>query len=172
MGWLAPGSQRTLDEFRDPALRPRRLTEPIPPDVFPYQPRDPLVLDPLQLLTALRRAGRWSAPDLSGMRYEHIKTFVEDDDMWRFLRSWHKRSHGRASQQISLQRCGWEISRLSRKIRAGSEVLWQGLFYDALLVKQLRIIQHQLGTSQHHNYVVVVSTTGQPYNPHYTSQFL
>eukprot|EP00959_Pyramimonas_sp_CCMP1952_P333394 6981102-Pyramimonas_sp.AAC.1 len=41
-----------------------------------------MALDPAQLLTALRSAGRGSAPDLAGMRYEHLRVLLEEEDMW------------------------------------------------------------------------------------------
>ena len=79
---LAPGSAATLAELTSPTLRPPSLTEEIPADILSHSPSAPLKLDPNRLLDALRSAGRGSAQDLSGTRYEHYRVLLEDDDLW------------------------------------------------------------------------------------------
>ena len=39
-------------------------------------------IDVVKLQQALRTAGRGSAPDLSGTRYEHLRVLMEDDELW------------------------------------------------------------------------------------------
>jgi len=79
---LAPGTDTTLRELTDPVLRPQELTEPIPERVLEARPAEPLKLDPDQLLSALRSAGRGSAQDLAGTRYEHLRVLIEDEELW------------------------------------------------------------------------------------------
>ena len=84
---LAPGTQQTLDELTDAALRPRELTEPIPEHLLGFQPHTKLQLEPGRLVSALRSAGRGSAPDLSGARYEHYRVLLEDESLWSLFTS-------------------------------------------------------------------------------------
>ena len=79
---LAPGTKATLDTLTDPARRPRVVAEPLPPEALAYRAHEPLTLDPHRLRSALRSAGRGSAADLSGTRYEHLRVLLEDDTVW------------------------------------------------------------------------------------------
>ena len=79
---LAPGTKETLEELTDPALRPPRLSEQVPEEVLAHQPSQQVKLDPDALLAALRSAGRGSAADLAGTRYEHLRVLLEDEELW------------------------------------------------------------------------------------------
>ena len=79
---VAPGNEATLQQLTDETLRPRELTAPVPVEVLHKQPASPLQLDADKLLQALRTAGRGSAPDLSGSRYEHYRVLMEDEELW------------------------------------------------------------------------------------------
>ena len=79
---LAPGNNDTLAELRDPALRPRELTRPLPDALADFVPDEQVDLDQSRVLQALRSAGRGSAADLSGSRYEHYRVLMEDDELW------------------------------------------------------------------------------------------
>ena len=79
---LAPRNDDTLAQLTDRELRPRELSAPLPAAAVSHRPVQKLELDRQKLLEALRRAGRGSAQDLAGMRYEHVRVLVEDDDLW------------------------------------------------------------------------------------------
>ena len=79
---LAPRTAGTLAQLTNNELRPRQLSAQIPADALSHRPIQRLELDRKQLLGALRRAGRGSAPDLAGMRYEHVRVLLEDDELW------------------------------------------------------------------------------------------
>ena len=79
---LAPGTSATLEELTDVNLKPPRLTAPLPAAAVNYVPSSPLLLEADALASALRAGGRGSAPDLAGMRYEHLRVLLEDDDSW------------------------------------------------------------------------------------------
>ena len=70
---LAPGTQATLEQLTDPDLRPQALAAPLPEGLLEFEPTRVLVLDRGRLANALRGAGRGSAADLSGTRYEHLR---------------------------------------------------------------------------------------------------
>ena len=59
-----------------------RLAEPLPLDALAYEPASPLTLNRRALASALRSAGRGSAQDLSGARYEHFRVMLEDEEAW------------------------------------------------------------------------------------------
>lgn len=81
---LAPGTQATLDELTDTSLRPAAPSpgKEVPDAVLQAQPSSALQLDPDLALTALRSAGRGSAQDLAGTRYEHLRVLVDDTVLW------------------------------------------------------------------------------------------
>ena len=79
---LAPGTPATLAQLTDPNLRPTRLAEPLPEAAVTHVPRHTLTLDWSKLASALRSAGRGSAADLSGSRYEHYRVMLEDKEAW------------------------------------------------------------------------------------------
>ena len=62
---IEPGTHATLNELRDEALRPQRLSEQLPVDATGFAPRNPLKLRAKEVAEALRSAGRGSAPDLA-----------------------------------------------------------------------------------------------------------
>ena len=82
---LAPGNQETLEQLTDTDLRPDELTAPLPQEALRHQPRQQLQLEGDSLARALRSAGRGSAPDLAGMRYEHLRVLIEDEDAWNLF---------------------------------------------------------------------------------------
>lgn len=82
---LAAGTKATLDELTNPDLRPPRPTAPIPAQLLEQLPAEPLKLDSSKVLEALRSAGRGSAQDLSGTRYEHLRVLLEDEELWNVL---------------------------------------------------------------------------------------
>jgi len=56
--------------------------EVIPEDLLNFRPTEKIKIDSNRLLDALRSAGRGSAQDLAGMRYEHLRVLIEDDEAW------------------------------------------------------------------------------------------
>lgn len=76
---LAPGTDATLEELRDPERRPPHLTEPIPPDVMDFAPTAPLEFDRERYANNLRSAPRGSAPGLAGDTNEHLKVLLDDE---------------------------------------------------------------------------------------------
>ncbi len=78
---LAPGNEETLAQLTDEERRPRELS-PLPAEALQHRPAEQLKLEGDRLARALRSAGRGSAPDLAGMRYEHLRVLIEDDDAW------------------------------------------------------------------------------------------
>ena len=79
---LAPGSKETLDELKDENLRPAELTAELPENTFSFSPDRPVKLESGSLMRALKSAGRGSARDLAGMRYEHLRVLLDDEDAW------------------------------------------------------------------------------------------
>ena len=79
---MAPGNADTLRELTDPELRPVEVSMDIPEHFYLFHLADNFQLDPNELLSALRSAGRGSAQDLGGARYEHYRVMIEDEDMW------------------------------------------------------------------------------------------
>ena len=63
-------------------MRPRQPSKPIADHLLNYVPTQKIKLDPSELLAALRAAGRGSAQDLSGTRYEHFRVLIEDEKAW------------------------------------------------------------------------------------------
>ena len=80
---LAPGTRETLAELRNPELRPPALTAPLPEDTFTFTPNKQLQLKSGVLMTALKSAGRGSARDLAGMRCEHLRVLLDDEETWQ-----------------------------------------------------------------------------------------
>ena len=82
---IAPGTQETLDELSNEDLRPIELSQDLPTAAMQHQPLEQLDLDPKLLLQALRSAGRGSAPDLAGMRYEHLRVMADEERDWALV---------------------------------------------------------------------------------------
>ena len=83
---LAPGDDATLSKLTDRELRPRQLSQEIPAAALAHQPSHEIELEADRLTRALRTAGRGSAQDLAGMRYEHLRVLLEDDGLWELFR--------------------------------------------------------------------------------------
>ena len=79
---LAPGTPATLAQLRDPARRPAALSEALPPEATSYRPARSVNLEWASLANALRSAGRGSAADLAGARYEHYRVLMEEKETW------------------------------------------------------------------------------------------
>ena len=77
---LAPGDARTRAELLDTDLRPIDRA-PLPEELDAFV-GPTLKLDASKLLASLKSAGRSSAPDLGGTRYEHLRVLIEDDEVW------------------------------------------------------------------------------------------
>ena len=106
---VAPGNAETLNELEDPDLRPRVISEAIPDHILNFVPAESLRLDPDALLAALRSAGRGSAQDLGGMRYEHLRVLIDDDDLWGAF-ALMAQSYARAEMPVSVM----QATRLGR----------------------------------------------------------
>ncbi len=79
---LAPGNDETWQQLTHRDLRPRDGPTDLPPEALQHRPASPLELDKRRLIDALRGAGRGSAPDLAGMRYEHLRVLIDDEVAW------------------------------------------------------------------------------------------
>jgi hypothetical protein len=79
---LAPGTEETLRELTDETLRPKELSEDLPENAVNFRPRTPLKVKEKELLNPLRTAGRGSAADLAGARYENYRVLMADADAW------------------------------------------------------------------------------------------
>ena len=55
---------------------------PIDDDIWNFSPTEKNILDKMGLASALRSAGRGSAADLSGLRYEHLRVLLDDEWAW------------------------------------------------------------------------------------------
>ena len=76
---LAPGTAATLEELQRADLRPPDITDPIPAEIMSLRPSVQFQLDRHALTTALRSSKRGAAPDLAGMRTEHLRVLLEDE---------------------------------------------------------------------------------------------
>ena len=77
---LAPGTAATLAELRDPARRPPAPEVPLSDETQEFMPPEPVHLDRKLLLDNLRSAPRGSSVGLSGTRYEHLKSVLDDEE--------------------------------------------------------------------------------------------
>ena len=73
---LAPGTQATLDQLRDPERRPCQQQAAIPEAVMNFQPQQAVELDRGMFLSNLRAAARGAAGTLNGARDERHKVFL------------------------------------------------------------------------------------------------
>ena len=76
---LAPGTTATLDELRNPDLRPQRPAEPMPPALQDFQPPEHVNLDKDVFGTVLRQARRGLSAGKLGSRYEYFKVCLEEE---------------------------------------------------------------------------------------------
>ena len=74
---LAPGTQRTLDQLRDPVRRTTVRYAPLPLPFLHHQAERPFSLDK-SLLKNLKRARRGAAAGPSGVTTEHLKSVLSD----------------------------------------------------------------------------------------------
>ena len=82
---MAPGSEATLAELRNPELRPPSLSEPIPVSAVEFQPTQLFSLDKHVFGTALRESRRGKSAGLGGNRNEYIRLCLEDDVSFKLL---------------------------------------------------------------------------------------
>lgn len=81
----APGTQATLNELRDPALRPPQPVRPVPENILQFRPSSPVQLDRTifdQVILSLRK-GKSAA--CGGTRNEYLKLCLEDDYSFSLL---------------------------------------------------------------------------------------
>ena len=76
---LAPGNQATLDELRDPAIRPQAPQEELPDNLAPFAPDHPIELDKQVFGDVLRESRRGMSAGIFGNRKEYLKLCLEDD---------------------------------------------------------------------------------------------
>ncbi|CAK0894886.1 unnamed protein product, partial [Prorocentrum cordatum] len=76
---VAPGTQATLDELRDPARRLQQPREQLSERAARAPPQGLASLEPDRLLTNVRRSRRGAAPGPSGMTGEHLQTLLDDE---------------------------------------------------------------------------------------------
>ena len=79
-GPLAPGDEATSQALTDPECRPPEPRMALPPAIPSHEPSAAPTLSARAIAIALRDARRGSAPGLSGMRAEHMKLLLQDDD--------------------------------------------------------------------------------------------
>ncbi len=84
---LAPGTQATLDELKDPEKRPEELTEDLPPEVLALQPATLLELKFTEFVRALRCAPRGASGGPGGTTNEMLKVALDDEDTAALLHS-------------------------------------------------------------------------------------
>ena len=75
---LAPGNQATLNALKDPARRPPRPREALPPDLLAHTPDAPFDLDEHIFNRNLRSSRRGTAGGPSGMTTEHLRPLLDD----------------------------------------------------------------------------------------------
>jgi len=76
---LAPGNRATLEELRDPALRPQQPQESLPDNLAQFVPAAPVDLDKQVFGDVLREARRGKSAGVLGTRNEYLKLCLEDD---------------------------------------------------------------------------------------------
>ena len=76
---LAPGNLATLGILTDPNKRPPVPRQELSQEIRRSEPLNPFELDPLELLTCLRKARRGAAPGPSGMTSDHLFPVLESD---------------------------------------------------------------------------------------------
>ena len=76
---LAPGNLATLGVLTDPERRPPFPRRALSQEIRRTAPRDPFVLDPVELLICLRKARRGAAAGPSGMTSDHLFPVLENE---------------------------------------------------------------------------------------------
>ena len=80
-GPLAPHTEATLQELRDPARRPAQPYQPIPEHVLQFQPASPTNLPAATLLANVRRARKGTAPGPSGLTAETLRLILDEESI-------------------------------------------------------------------------------------------
>ena len=75
---LAPGTQRTLEQLRDPVRRPTTPYTPLPEALLSHQPELAFELDKDLFVKNLKCARRGAAAGPSGMMTEHLRPILEN----------------------------------------------------------------------------------------------
>ncbi|CAE7314420.1 unnamed protein product [Symbiodinium sp. CCMP2592] len=76
---LAPGTEATLAELRDPSRRPPTPYAPLPQDIATYQAADPCPFPLPAFVACLRSARRGAAAGPSGATNEHVRILLDDE---------------------------------------------------------------------------------------------
>ena len=76
---LAPATDATLAELRDPVRRPPEPYGPLPSEVASYQPQEPCPFPLPAFLAGLRKARRGAAAGPSGATNEHLRILLDDE---------------------------------------------------------------------------------------------
>ena len=76
---LAPGTPATLDELKDPTLRPPLPAEPYPDDFLQFHAQHRVRLNHHIFADVLRRCRRGQSAGVWGGRYEYYKVRMEND---------------------------------------------------------------------------------------------
>jgi len=84
---LAPGNDTTLDELRDPALRPDQPSEDLPAAAFEPQGPHTITLDKNIFGEVLRQARKGKSAGLAGNRNEYLRLCLEEDSSFDLLYS-------------------------------------------------------------------------------------
>ena len=79
-GPVAPGSEATLAELRDPARRPSEPYGPIAGEVLEFQPPKPCLLPLAAFVAGLRGARRGSAAGPSGATRKHLRILLDGEE--------------------------------------------------------------------------------------------
>ena len=74
---LAPGSEETHKELRNPLRRPNRAREPLPRAILEYNPATPFALDENRFAQVLGTSRKEAAPGPSGMISDHLRPVLE-----------------------------------------------------------------------------------------------
>ena len=75
---MAPGTQRTLDQLRDPVRRPTTAYAPLPQALLNHHVERQFLLDKTLFLKNVKRARRGAAAGPSGVTAEHVKPVLND----------------------------------------------------------------------------------------------
>ena len=78
---MAPHTEATLQELRDPARRPAQPYQPIPEHVLQFQPASPTNLPAATLLANVRRARKGAAPGPSGLTAETLRLILDEESI-------------------------------------------------------------------------------------------
>ena len=82
---VAPGTADTLQELRNPPLRPQERVDPIPGDLLRPRHDRAVELDPDTFAEVLGGTRKGLSAGLGGHRYEYFKLCLEDDEALRLL---------------------------------------------------------------------------------------